>query len=249
MKKDINNNEPLYEQIKQDIRTKINTKVFAPNGKIPTEAQLMSYYDASRVTVRRSLQDLTEEGLLIKRHGIGVFVLPKKIERRVLDIVSFAKDTKSQGISVTTKIISKRVIKAKKIDVEKLEVNMDEDVILIERLRYIDEEPVMLERCYFKKEYSWLLKCSDSQLSHLNELLEKRAKVKEELIDYRIEISGALELEASMLKCRVNEPIYYIDLCTYDSSNNPLSRSEQLLVGNRFTINMTLPFKNERNSK
>ena len=56
--------EPLYYQIREHIREKINNNEYPPNSMIPSEAELCEIYDVSRVTVRRAILDLVQEGLL-----------------------------------------------------------------------------------------------------------------------------------------------------------------------------------------
>ena len=66
--------EPLYYQIREDIREKINSNEYPPNSMIPSEAELCEHYGVSRVTVRRAILDLVQEGLLNRGKGKGTFV-------------------------------------------------------------------------------------------------------------------------------------------------------------------------------
>lgn len=65
---------PPYLQIADALRTAIRAGEFAPGGQIPTINELATRYGVARNTVRSALRELTDEGLVIPRHGTGVFV-------------------------------------------------------------------------------------------------------------------------------------------------------------------------------
>src|SRR5215475_6148468 len=66
--------EPLYRQIADDLRGKIEAGELAPGSQLPTETELMSMYDSSRNTVRDAIKVLTTRGLVEPRPGQGTFV-------------------------------------------------------------------------------------------------------------------------------------------------------------------------------
>src|ERR1700761_884252 len=65
---------PLYRQIADDLRRKIQSGELAHGTRLPTEDQLMTSYHASRNTVRGALKKLTAAGLVYTQHGKGTFV-------------------------------------------------------------------------------------------------------------------------------------------------------------------------------
>ena len=66
--------EIRYHEIAADLRSRVEAGEFAAGGLLPSEAELAAAYDASRVTVRRALEALREEGLVDSRQGFGWFV-------------------------------------------------------------------------------------------------------------------------------------------------------------------------------
>jgi GntR family transcriptional regulator len=69
--------EPLYRQIAEDLRSKIESSELAPGTRLPTEIELMEQYNASRNTVRDAIKLLTTRGLVEPRPGQGTFVVQK----------------------------------------------------------------------------------------------------------------------------------------------------------------------------
>ena len=64
----------LYSRVAQELRRRILEDVYPPGNRIPTEAELVREFRVSAITVRRAVRDLTREGLLVGRQGLGVFV-------------------------------------------------------------------------------------------------------------------------------------------------------------------------------
>ncbi len=62
-----NNLKPVYYQIKEDIKKRINNEEFKVGSKIPTEKELSSFYNVNRMTVRRALEELKQERFIYKK--------------------------------------------------------------------------------------------------------------------------------------------------------------------------------------
>jgi DNA-binding GntR family transcriptional regulator len=62
----------LYQIVADQIREKINARDWM--AKLPSEAELCKMFNVSRITLRRSIQELCNEGLVMKRHGLGMYV-------------------------------------------------------------------------------------------------------------------------------------------------------------------------------
>lgn len=65
---------PLYYQLEQKLRERIDAAEFAPGAVLPTEDQICCEYGVSRITVRRALDGLRQQGLIERRRGVGSFV-------------------------------------------------------------------------------------------------------------------------------------------------------------------------------
>jgi GntR family transcriptional regulator len=65
---------PLYYQIKQQLKSAIETSLLLPGQALPSERVLVEWYRVSRPTVRQATQELLREGYLYRRRGLGTFV-------------------------------------------------------------------------------------------------------------------------------------------------------------------------------
>ncbi len=77
----VEHDSPLsaWGQIQRDLRHRIDAGEFAAGQRIPTEVELMAHYDVSRVTIRRSIRALTDEGYLRTRRGSGTYVTDRTV--------------------------------------------------------------------------------------------------------------------------------------------------------------------------
>ncbi|WP_227013871.1 GntR family transcriptional regulator [Paenibacillus psychroresistens] len=66
---------PLYKQIQQIIREKIESAELRPNDRVPSEQEFMEQFNVSKMTVKNALTELADEGLVVRIQGKGTFVL------------------------------------------------------------------------------------------------------------------------------------------------------------------------------
>ena len=88
---DYNSVIPLYEQVANALRGDIQGGAFDATKRLPTEEELAEKYGISRITVRRAVGDLVEEGLVEKKQGKGTFIRAPKMH----------KDMNRSGMSFT----------------------------------------------------------------------------------------------------------------------------------------------------
>lgn len=92
-----NDNEPLYQQVKNHIADKIYTGELAPSDRVPSENELVRSFGVSRMTANRALSELTTEGLLTRIHGVGTFVARMQTTGHLLKVRSVAEEIKERG--------------------------------------------------------------------------------------------------------------------------------------------------------
>ncbi len=88
---------PLYQQVKEYIVEKINSKVWQPGMRIESEAELVANLSVSRMTVNRALRELSAEGRIKRIQGRGTFVADRKPQAALLQIQSIAEEIRERG--------------------------------------------------------------------------------------------------------------------------------------------------------
>lgn len=137
--------EPLYYQIREHIREKINNNEYPPNSMIPSEAELCEIYSVSRVTVRRAVLDLVQEGLLTRGKGKGTFVSESYGMSTVNGVQSFTQELMGLNMRPSAQLLSCKIHEADPFLCGKLKLKAGEQVITISRLRLTNNEPCMVE--------------------------------------------------------------------------------------------------------
>lgn len=150
------NNKPIakYQFIADEIRRRIYNNVYPPKELIPDQNALADEFKVSRMTVKKALDILANEGLIYKRSGVGTFVLGS-VPFRFSDesqVTEFDGLTKSLGTKhVKTKVIDFDLIFPDEELRRKLGIEADEPVYDIRRLRYKDDQPLILEHTYMSE--------------------------------------------------------------------------------------------------
>ena len=223
---------PLYRQLMQRIRADIASGVYPVHSRIPSEAELGQTYQVSRVTVRKALAELTEEGLLRRMQGKGTYVCAPRLRTNLREVTSFHEACRMMGCVPGTKVISAQVIHAEEKLREELTLQGEAAVEII-RLRTADGEPVMLETNCFATDYAYLLE--ENLNDSLYHLLGKRGV---EAANGRHEISlcHATAQQAKLLDVEVGTALLRLDQVIYDQHDAPLHTSHQVIRGDRFTF-------------
>ena len=148
---------PLYQQLTDLIKEKILDGRLQEGDRIMTETEISQEYDVSRITVRKAIENLVEEGILIKKQGIGTFVAGKRLTRNMGIFTGFSQNCEAEGKKAGTKLLSASLAEPTGRDEKVLKLGEGEKVIVLRRLRLIDEKAAIIEENHFSQKYAFLL--------------------------------------------------------------------------------------------
>lgn len=228
---------PLYLQLADIIRTEIKTGALKENEKLLTEMELSEKYEVSRITVRKALDILAEEELLIRKQGLGTFVSGRRLVRNSNTLMSFSQNCIVNGQRPGTKFLSADVIKAMPNDVKLLKIQNDEKVIRIRRLRYCDDVPVMIEENHFPRKYAFLL--SEDLNKPLYQTLSEHGVVVKQGTK-RIGICYATKEEAKELGVKENEAMLFTQDSCIDDKGEPIYYGKNIINADRYSYVLQL---------
>ncbi|BCA60848.1 GntR family transcriptional regulator [Sphingomonas sp. HMP9] len=138
------NPSPLYLQLQELIRNAIGEKLLVQGNAIPAERDLAIEYDVSRITVRKAIGGLVEEGLLTRRRGAGTFVAGR-VEKSFSKLSSFSEDMAARGRTSSSSWISRSAGQVNPEEAMALGLSPGAAVFRFNRIRYADEEAMALE--------------------------------------------------------------------------------------------------------
>ena len=136
---------PLYIQLQTILREAIKRRVLPPNSAILPERELAEEYSVSRITVRKALEGLAEEGLLTRRRGAGSFVAGSRVEKNFSMLSSFSEDMASRGRRPHSVWVSRSTGNVTPTESLSLGLSPGAVVYRFTRIRYADDTPMALE--------------------------------------------------------------------------------------------------------
>lgn len=135
---------PLYQQLQRALREAIDKRIFEPDEALPAERQLATDLSISRITVRKAIDGLVEEGLLVKRPGSGNFI-NARIEKNFAKLTSFSEDMRARGRTPRSVWIKRSEGTVTPEEALRLRLSPGAPVYRFNRIRYADEIPMCLE--------------------------------------------------------------------------------------------------------
>ena len=224
---------PLYQQLMRRLQNDVVAGVYPAGGRIPSEQVLCDTYGVSRVTVRKAMLDLVQEGLLVRKQGKGTFVADARLTRDLQHITSFSDACAGQGRAAATRVVELKRELARAEDVERLQVPEGSEVLELCRLRLCDDEPVMLEYNRFSAEHAFLER--EPLTGSLYDLLRAHGLIPTRAI-HDISLGHATPTVSRHLGTATGEALMLLDETVFDQHNRPLHLSRQWIRGDKFTF-------------
>ncbi|MEP6939605.1 MAG: GntR family transcriptional regulator [Rudaea sp.] len=133
-----------YLRLRRAIQNTIETGAFPPGQPLPSERDLARDLALSRVTVRKAIGGLVEEGLLTQRHGAGTFVADR-IVKSFSRLTGFTDDLRARGLKPRVEFLEREVGEVTPEEAMALNLSPGANVIRLRRLRFAADKPLALE--------------------------------------------------------------------------------------------------------
>lgn len=238
---DFNSKIPYYIQLMDVIKNKINQGEWNPGDQLPSEPDLCETYSVSRTVVRQALREIELEGLIIRRKGKGTFVAEPKInESLVQKLTGFYQDMVDRGHTPITHVLKNEVEPASPKVARYLNVEPGTQVFNIERLRFIDDEPIVLVTTYLPYELCSGLANYDLSNQSLYAVLEKEFGLELSHGRRTIEAVAANDREAQLLQVGECDPLILLDSVTYLKDGTPIEYYHAVHRGDRSRFEVEL---------
>jgi GntR family transcriptional regulator len=135
---------PLYRQVRDALIRRLVDGVWLPGEPLPSEMQLAAEYDVSQGTIRKALNELSAEHLLVRRQGRGTFVARHDEDRILFQFFRIAPDSGSR-VFPDSEVLSCVDGRATPAEQAALALAEDSRVVRIRRTRSIEDRPVIAE--------------------------------------------------------------------------------------------------------
>jgi GntR family transcriptional regulator len=245
---DLNNPIPYYIQVEESLKQAIEAEEWKPGDQIPGEPNLCNIYGVSRTVIRQALGELEHEALIYKLRGKGTFVAePKIVENLVQKLTGFYEDMSDRGYPPVSQVLKQHVKVAEKKEAVFLQIRPGTQVIEIERLRFVEDLPLVLVTTYIPYEMCMDLVNVDLTRQSLYSALERQFGLTIARGRRTIESVAANVYEAELLQVEVGAPLMLLDSVSFLADGKPIEYYHALHRGDRSRFEVELIRVRERN--
>jgi len=243
---------PLYYQLREVLRERLEDGLLHPGDRFPTETEICQATGLSRMTIRHALQDLKAQGLIDGRRGAGTTVAAAAARQLIqpdegirggrLALRSFTEIFRDQGQRVGGKVLSKALVEPPDGARRQLGLRPAEQALEVRRVRYLNGEPVSLETSYYPAAVAGLLLETDLGDRSVYEVWGQAGIVPEEAVE-TVELSLMTPYEAKTLGAPAGVPVALCRRTTFDQTGRVIEFTKVVYRGDKhkFTSRLRRP--------
>jgi DNA-binding GntR family transcriptional regulator len=235
---DRNSPIPLYFQIAENLKQAIEDGTLKPGERLDNELDLTERLGVSRPTVRQAVQRLVEQGLVVRRRGLGTVVVVPRILRSVA-LTSLYDDLSADHRHPATTVLAASEIEADDELASVLALPVGAPVLSVERLRLADGTPLAIMHNYLP---AGLLNGREEdalEKTGLYELLRSQGvelRAGQQIIGAR----HATAREAKLLQVPRAATVLTMTRTTFDSAGLPVEHGSHAYLADRYSFKMAL---------
>ena len=223
----------MYDKVYRALREEIENGTLRPGDHLPSERALGELLDVSRITVRRGVQQLVEEGFIDGRR-VASFGEPLN------SLVSFSQMAAERGLTSTSIVLLASVRDATIDEAEQLRIPPGGPIFALRRVRTLGGLPIAVDENHISHARVQGIEAIDFTTASLYETLRDQYGIVATRVDYAIEAVGASAGEAHLLDVEVGSAILRASEVMYDQREVPTDIGCILYRGDRYRFRTTL---------
>lgn len=230
-------NRHLYLQVIDRLKGDIEKGIYKEKEKLPSEFDLAKQLGVSRATLREALRILEEENVVIRRHGVGTFVNAKPLFSSGIEQLNSVTDMIIQaGKKPGTIFLSSAEQGPTEEDIRRFQCSIDDEILLVERVRTADGEPVVY--CIDKIPCEYLPESGyNHSVESLLHLLEEGGRYISHAVVY-IEPLGYHEKISPILECEPETALLLLKQMHFDQNDEPVLFSLNYFRADKFSFHV-----------
>ncbi len=233
---DHTSNIPLHKQAEALLRNLLNSDEYQEGKYLPTEVDLSEQLKISRNTLRQAINTLVNEGLLLRKKGVGTRVVKTKVISRAGNWISFSEEMRLSGIDIRNfelQIFRQEVSSEAAVFFDAQKASK---VMRLERLRGKQEYPFV----YFISEFApWIpLSASEDFNRPLYEILESEYGIIAATSREEISATLADAFIASKLEVKVGDAVLLRKRYVFDTKDRPVEYNVGFYRADAFTYTL-----------
>ncbi|WP_213807537.1 GntR family transcriptional regulator [Granulicella sp. dw_53] len=213
---------PLYGKVEEVLASEVARGDLKPGDRLPSEEELLTRFDVSRITVRRAIQNLIRREIVEIRRGHGTYVLPPRISQELTTLTGFVEDMDIHGRKASARVLSQAVVAANAIVARQLGISKGVRVMRIERVRLADSVPMSFDETYLPLDIGEQIVKNDLHLKPIFTLLEEKYGIPLTDAEYKMEAAAAAAPIAQALAIAEGSPIFRIERTSFTVGGRPI---------------------------
>ncbi|QQO08451.1 GntR family transcriptional regulator [Breznakiella homolactica] len=237
---------PVYYQIELDLKKRITKGEWAIHQSLPSESELATQYDVSRITLRQALAELEKDGIIKKYRGKAAII--NAVPSPFVHDLSY---TLVSGRRMTQESYGKNTMTAKVLQLERLvstfpeiheslKLRDNEKVIYMKRLFLLDKKPIAIGKSWLPD--SLVPKFAEDGLidNSLSKTLVKRYGITPVRVEDYLDVVRPTQSEYELLRSTYDAPLILIKGISYLSDGRPVEYSQTAWLGDKVRFHFTL---------
>ncbi len=230
---------PRYMQVMNYYIPLIKSGKLKEGDKMPTEEEICNLFHVSRITVRRALDGLLQNGYIYKQQGRGSFVTTKKTGFQLNHLKGFTEEMTQLGKVASSEILSFEITAPTEKVAEILSIDSSQKIYVLERLRLADGAPIAIERVHLPFYRFPTLQSADIRGS-LYEILQLQYGVEQFKGVQEIRAGLASEEEARLLHIHPGSAVLHIHRTTFERDETAYEYVESTYRGDQYQFHVTI---------
>ncbi|MGW5349771.1 GntR family transcriptional regulator [Streptomyces sp. NPDC004031] len=228
--------EPKHEVLRRRLLDLVEAA--QAHQMLPSERELMQRYDVSRVTVRRAVERLTQEGRIYRVQGAGTFVAEAETISKSLRLTSFSEDIRARRMVPAGTLLVMERVPADVDNARDLFVEPGAPLVHLERLRTADGVPMCLENVWLPEHLVPGL-LDEGAPDSLYDVLDRQGAAPE-AADQTVRATVVDAAQARLLKVPPQFPALHVERLTRDARGRAVERAVSLYRADRYDFHFTI---------
>jgi len=212
---------PLYVQVKDRLVRRLIDGAWLPGQLIPSEMELAREIGVSQGTIRKALDAMTGENLLVRRQGRGTYVAEPEESRILFQFFRLVGDDGEHAFP-TSRILSRETVQANAVERERLQLGPASRVVRIERVRSLGGRPLIVETISLPHERFSSIEAMAEIPNNVYRLYSQNWGVTIARAVERLKAVAATPADARELGCTAGAPLLEIARVAYDLEGSPV---------------------------
>ncbi len=228
----------LYHQLKRILRAQIQSGIYREQEQLPSENQLAQEYNVSRHVVRQALRALVAEGQIVAYQGAGYFVNQERIRKALPRLGSHTQSMQALGRTTKTLVARVEILQPPAFIAERMLGDDENETIYIERVSFLDDEPVCVLEAFYPTRYRDALMEKDLDNKSIYKTLEECFGLKPGRAETVISVAFAEERLGSLMQIREGSPLLHIGSFTWCTDDVLFEYSSGYYRSDRFELEL-----------